>query len=289
MKILLTGCSGFLAQHVMPLLMNEGHEVIGVDKRPLQGWQPNKFIQTDVFDLGFKDMMGIDAVIHFAFVTNIPNSVRHPRETTYQNIDMTIHLVELAKEAQVKKFIFPSTASLYSSNAVPWKEDMPPLPIEPYSWQKLACEYACKMYSNVYGVNTAILRFFQVFGEYQREDTALSAFIKNKKEGKPITLTGATAQSSFKSGRRDFIYAGDVAEAVIKAVEDDSIGNGEIYNVCSGKVRTMEEIANALEAKVQWIPKRGYEVDCHWGDNSKLISKGWSPKVDIIEWIKQFA
>lgn len=289
MKVLITGASGFLAHHIIRICMSRGWYVIGVDKRPLPAnhIKPDYFIQTDVMDLGFRDLMGIDMVIHLAFITNIPNSVRHPRETTYQNIDMTVHLLELCKEAKVKKFVFPSTASLYSKNPTPWTEDMPPHPIEPYSWQKLSCEYLCKMYSEVYGVPTVILRFFQVFGELQREDTALAAFMRAKQEGKPITLTETTAQSSFKSGQRDFVYAGDLANAVLTVLESDKTGKGEIFNVASGRLHSMEEIAEAIGGEVQWIPKRDYEVEIHHGNIDKLKDLGWSPKIDVIKWLKR--
>ncbi len=264
-----------------------GWKTIGVDKRPIPSnhFYPEYFIQTDVRDLGYRDLMGVDYVVHLAFVTNIPNSVRHPKETAHDNICMTQHLLELAKETKVKKLLFPSTASLYSHNPTPWKEDMVPFPIEPYSWQKLSCEYLCQMYSKVYEVPTVITRFFQVFGELQREDTALSAFIKAKNSGKPITLTETTAQSTFKSGQRDFVYAGDVAKAVCDLLESD-YKNGEIFNVASGNIQTMEEIAHALKAKIVWIPQRGYEVERHHGDISKLKSLGWKPEVNIIDWLK---
>lgn len=262
---------------------------MGVDKRPIpQGHSiPNEFIQTKVEDLGFRDLMGVKHIYHLAFITNIPNSVRHPIETTRDNIDMTIRLFQYAKEAGVEKVLFPSTASLYSDNLTPWKEDMTPMPIEPYSWQKLACEYACQMYSKVYGLPSVIVRLFQVFGELQREDTALAAFLKAKRENKPIQLTETTAQSTFKSGQRDFIYAGDVAEAMMLLMESDKTGQGEIFNIGSGKVRTMEEIANALKAEIKWIPKRGYEVEKHQADISKIKSViNWKPSVDVIQWLK---
>ncbi len=278
---MVTGCSGFLGHHILKELTEQGHETVGVDKRPILHYMPDKFIQADVMDLGFRDLMDIDWVIHLAFVTNIPNSVRHPKETTYQNIDMTIHLLEVCREAGVKRFFFPSTASLYSNNPTPWKEDMPPMPIEPYSWQKLSLEYACKMWN----VPCIIGRFFQIFGEYQRADTALATFLKNKNEGKPITLTETTAQSTFKSGQRDFIYAGDVAKAVILLLEKGEVG--EIYNIASGEIRAMEEIAEALNCKVKWIPRREYEVERHRGDISKITALGWSPETDIIKWLKK--
>lgn len=283
MKILISGSSGFLAQHIGERFSRE-HEVIGVDKRPLGDWKPSKFIQTDVFNLNFRDMMGIDAVCHLAWRTNIPDCSRHPRESTRENIDMTIHLLELAKEAGVKKFFFPSTASLYGNNPTPWTEDMSPAPIEHYSWQKLACESACKMYAGM-GLNTVVARFFQIFGEYQRDDTALAAFLRAKKNGKPITLTETTAQSSFRSGQRDFIYAGDVAEAVYLLLTDDRAGQGEIYNVAGGKCNTMEEIANAIGGEVVWLPRRPWEVERHEGNIDKLKALGWEPKVDVIKWL----
>ena len=267
-----------------------GWYVIGIDKRPIPPGhpQPDYFIQTDVIDLGFRDLMGIDYIVHLAFSTNIPNSVRHPEQTTFRNIDMTIHLLEVAREAGIKKVLFPSTASLYSHNPTPWKEDMPPEPIEPYSWQKLACEYACQMYSRVYNLPTVIVRLFQVFGELQREDTALATFLKAKSENRPITLTETTAQSSFRSGQRDFIYAGDVAEAMVMLLQSDKTGKGEIFNVASGKIHTMEEIANVLKTEVKWIPRRKYEVERHLGDISKIKELGWKPKIDVLKWLENY-
>ena len=260
-----------------------------MDKRPIPTGHsiPNKFIQCDIRDLGFKDLLGIDWIFHLAFSTNIPNSVRHPIETTFDNIDMTIHLLQYAKEAGVKKVLFPSTASLYSHNPTPWKEDMTPMPIEPYSWQKLSCEYACKMYSGVYGLPSVIVRLFQVFGEFQREDTALAAFLKAKQENRPITLTETIAQSTFKSGQRDFIYAGDVAEAMMLLMESDKTGQGEIFNIGSGETKTMEEIANALEAEIKWMPRREYEVEKHQADISKIQNViNWKPKTKILKWLQ---
>lgn len=288
-KILVTGVSGFLGHHFVQAAQDAGYFVLGVDKRPIPKGhnKPNLFIQTNVNDLVYRDVMGTDYVVHFGWRTNIPDCQRHPIESTEQNINVGIRMLELAKEAGVKKFLFPSTASLYGTNPTPWTEDMEPQPIEPYSWQKLAMEHACKMYARVYGLPTIIFRFFQVFGEYQREDTALAAFLKAKKEGRAVTLTETTAQSSFRSGQRDFIYAGDLANALIRALESDTLGKGEILNVACGKVITMEQIADAMKAEVKWIPRREYEVERHEANVDKLLALGWKPKVDVLDWLKQ--
>lgn len=285
MKTVVTGSAGFLAQHIIPKFQKEGHTVIGIDKRP-EFHHSDRFILSSVRDLTYRDLLGVDYVVHLAWRTNIPDCSRHPEESSRDNIDTTVHLLEVAKEAGVKKVFFPSTASLYGNNPTPWKEDMVGSPIEHYSWQKLSCESLAKMYANSLGLNTVVARFFQIFGESQRDDTALAAFLRAKKANVPITLTETTAQSSFRSGQRDFIYAGDVADAVYLLTTDERAGKGEIYNVSRGKVNTMEDIAVAIGGEVKWIPRRPWEVERHEGDISKLQALGWNPKVDVLEWLK---
>lgn len=283
-KVMITGCNGFLGQHIVAAFQKVGYFVVGVDKRPILVAKPDKFIQTDVRDLNVRDLMGIRYVVHLAWRTNIPDCKRHPEESTYDNIDMTVHLVEVAKEAGIKRFVFPSTASLYGHMPTPWSEGMFPLsPIEPYSWQKLSAEYLLRMNSKE--LNSVIVRFFQVFGEYQREDTALAAFLRLRKQGLPITLTETMAQSKFKSGQRDFVYAGDLARAVVAVAEREDIDSGEIFNIASGTVHTMEEVAEAIGGDVVWIPKREYEVERHEADISKLKAIGWEPEVDVLSWM----
>lgn len=284
-RILVTGSSGFLGYHITRHLNMEGHTVIGVDKRPMTKWIPDSFLLTDVNDLTYRDLMGIDYVVHLAWRTNIPDCSRHPEESTRQNIDMTIHLLEVAKEAKVKKVFFPSTASLYGKLPTPWEEDMVGQPIEHYSWQKLSCEIACQMYASSLGLDTVIGRFFQVYGRHQREDTALAAFLKAKKNHMPITLTETMAQSSFRSGQRDFIHAEDLARAVETLLLAPT-ETGGVYNVASGTVHTMEEIAEAVGGEVKWIPRREWEVERHQGSIDRLVELGWSPTTDVLEWIR---
>lgn len=290
-KVLITGVSGFLGHHLIKVCVEKGWNVTGVDKRPIpEGHEiPDHFIQADVKDLKFRDLMGITYVIHLAWRTSISDCIRHPEESTDDNIDMSIHLLEVCKEAGVKKFLFPSTASLYGNNPTPWTEDMRPDPIEPYSWQKLSIEYACQMYAKSYKLPTVIMKFFQVFGELQREDTAISVFSRLKQSGRPVTLTKTAEGSEYKSGQRDFIYAGDLAEACVMALESDKTGQGEIFNVATGRVHTMEEIAEAMGAEIIFIDKRNFDVDRHHGDITKIQKTlGWGNNlVDVVEWLKE--
>lgn len=292
-KVLITGAAGFIAPHIIKKCLRAGWLVYGIDIRDPKDFSCVShanyiFNKKDVRHLVLADLQSIDYIFHLAFVTNIPNSINNPLTTTNDNINMTAYLLDLASQAKIKKFLFPSTASLYGNNPIPWRENMMPEPIEPYSWQKLACEQACVMWRKCYGLPTVVFRFFQVFGENQRPDTALFAFLKAKREGRPITLTETTAQSTFRTAQRDFIYVEDLADAVVKAAVSSKTGNGEIINIGSGKVITMEKVARAVGGKIVFIPKRNFEVERHQADISlakKLLN--WKPKTKIIDWLNK--
>ena len=289
-KILITGSSGFIAKHIIDVSLNKNWQITCVDKIP----PPIKlnhvhYLTKDVRSLNSNDLKGIDYIAHMAFVTNIPKSIKNPILTTRDNIEMTAVLLDKACKNNIQKFVFPSTASLFGNNPIPWSEDMPADPIEPYSWQKLSCEHLLKMWNIRYGLNTSSLRLFQVYGENQRNDTALAAFIKARKENKVITLTETTAQSSFKTGRRDFVYVKDVAKAFINCMESKITGKGEIINIGSGKMTSMEEIALTIGGKIEFIPKRNFEVECHQADTTKARKLlNWSAKVEVIPWLTNF-
>ncbi|GEM_PF-2046787 len=288
-KVLVTGAAGFIASHMVPALLRSGYTVVGVDRLPCRLIPPSArftFVKQDIADL--KDLRGFDYVVHLAFATNIPNSIADPVGTTYNNIDLGVKILQLAKEASVKKLLYPSTASLYGNQPLPWKENMPVFPSEPYSLQKYAMERFCRYYAGN-ALPTVIFRLFQVFGENQRQDTALSKFFRCRQEQKPIPITATTAQAGFKSARRDFIYAGDIAEVFVKALTSEAVGQGEIINIASGYNYTILEIAKLISDKIEFIPKRGFELDEHLADVT-LAKKlfGWKAKTDIKVWLKRY-
>lgn len=291
-KILITGAAGFIAPHIIEESLKRNWEVVAVDLKEVAEnlkYKDVKYLKKDVRNLDKDDLKAVDFIAHLAFITNIPNSIKYPIETTYDNIDMSAILLKKAEEANVKKVIFSSTASLYGNNPIPWVEGMQADPIEPYSWQKLSCEYLFKMWHERYGLKTSTVRLYQVYGENQRADTALAKFIKSKKENIPITLTETTAQSTFRTGRRDFIYVKDVAKAFLETMLSDKTGKGEIINIGTGIMTTMEKIAQTIGGEVKFIPKRNFEVEAHQADMSlcyKLIN--WKHEVEVIEWLENF-
>ncbi len=292
-KILITGASGFIAPHIIEKALEKDFKVFGVDIVEDENNISNKnyeFIRKDVRELDLEFLKDIDYVVHLAFVTNIPNSIQNPVDTTKDNIDMTVFLLKKCAEAKIKKFLFPSTGSLYGNNPIPWKEDMMADPIEPYSFQKLSCEFACKAWFECYGLPTTVFRFFQVYGENQRKDTAISKFIQSKKEGRPITLVETTAQSSFRTGRRDFIYVKDLADAVLIAAESEKTGKGEVLNIGTGIATTVEDVAKAVGGQITFIPRRKFEVEAHLADMTRTQNiLNWKHKVEILEWVKNFS
>jgi len=288
-KALITGVNGFIGKHLTNAFLRKNWHVTGIGGSHSQKLKHNQFIYLDggIENLSEQNMKNIDYIFHLGFATNIPNSIEHPVETTKDNIGNMIHLLDLSRKAEVKKFVFVSTGSLYGNNTTPWNEEMSPDPIEPYSWQKLSCEYACLMWMKLYGLPTVILRLFQVFGENQRWDTVIALFWQMKKEGKALTLTNAGSELSPKSLERDFVYVGEVADAFVKAAESKKTGRGEVINIASGKATAIEDIAMIIGDEISWIPKRDYEVVKHQADIIKAKQLlGWVPTIDVLQWLE---
>ena len=289
-KVLVTGASGFIAYHVIENLINSNFEVLGVDiHEPNHPFKGCKYIQKNVIDLTEKDLKGIEYIIHLACDTNIRNSIENPVPTTDNNLGITIKLLSLATKLKVKKLVFPSTASMYGTNPIPWNENMISDPGEPYSWQKISIEFALKMSTSRYKLPTTILRLFQVFGENQRKDTAIAAFINQKKNNKPITLIRSSEKSKFNTGRRDWIYVKDIAEAFKLTLISSNTGKGEIINIASGKLISVEEIAKTVGGEITFLPSRDYEVDDHLADVTKAKKiLNWEYKTNVIPWLKDY-
>lgn len=287
-KVLVTGASGFIASHMIPSLMKAGYHVVGLDRLPCTHVAPApnyEFIQKDIDDVD--SVAGMDYVIHLAFETSIPGCMKDPVGTTYNNLDLGVKMLELSKQAGVKKFLYPSTASLYGKQELPWKEDMATFPGEPYSLQKYAMERYLKYYADN-GLPTVVFRLFQVFGERQRQDQVLAKFFRCLKEGVPIPVTQTEAKDG-GSARRDFVYAGDIAEAFTMGIQSDKVGKGEIINIAGGYNYTIREIAEIISDKIETIPRRSFDLDEHLADVTKAKELlGWTAKTDVKDWLRTY-
>lgn len=290
-KILITGAAGFIAPYIISEFKNNGYDVIAIDKQEVDSKINGvTYLRKDVRDLKVSDLHGVDIIGHFAFLTNIPFSISSPCSTTDENIGMTTRLLTVATEAKIRRFLYPSTAALYGNNPIPWTEGMSGDPLEPYSFQKLATESLLKMWTKRYGLETAILRLFQVYSENPRQDGVLSIFIKAKRAGRPITLTETVPGSKYKTARRDFIHLEDVARAFFAAAEcKDLQEDGPVFNIATGVATEIGVLAEVIGGEVHYIPKRGYEVECHQADLRKTEKVlAWKAEIVFIEWLEKF-
>ncbi len=293
---LVTGGAGFIGSNLVDYLLDKGHEVVCVDNESAECndkfyWNPNAInVKADVTDYkAMKNVFtGVDYVFHFAAEARLQPAIKNPIEAVYKNCVGTTTVLQCAREAGVKRLVYSSTSSGYGFNPSPNIETQPDDCLNPYSASKVAAEKFCKMYSDLYGLEIVVLRYFNVFGE--RSPTrgqyapVIGIFQRQKDAGEPLTIVGDGTQ------RRDFIYVGDVARAnelaaLMPGVRDHL---GEVFNVGSGVNYSVQQIADAISDNQTYIPKRDGEMETTWSNIDKVNKViGWKPEVDVLEWIKR--
>jgi nucleoside-diphosphate-sugar epimerase len=293
MKILVTGGAGFIGSNLVDRLINEGHKVFVIDNL-LSGKKENLnkkaiFYKADICHLEkilplFK---GIDYVFHLAANPRVIFSVENPIESHKVNVDGNLNVLYSSYKNRVKRLIFASSSAVYGDiKKLPLKENMDPKPVSPYGLHKLIGEYYCKLFSNLYNLETVCLRYFNVYGP--RMDLnglyalVIGKFLKLKKENKPLIIYGDGKQT------RDFIYVDDVVKANILAMKSKKVGKGEVINICSGKNYSINYIAKLIGGEKIYLPARKGEMKHTLGDNSlakKLL--GWKPEISLEEGIEK--
>ena len=184
----------------------------------------------------------------------------------------------------MKNFVFSSTSAVYKCDHLVQSEDAKLCPtLNPYASSKYAGEDLCRMYSTLYGLHTTILRYFNVYGDRQHTTgqyaPVLGIFMKQSKEGLPLTVTGEGEQ------RRDFVHVSDVVDANILVAEKNTTPF-KVYNVGSGVSYSIKDIANMISENVTYIKKRSGEVVATQAMIEKIRELGWNPKVNLQDWIE---
>ena len=294
-KSLVTGGAGFIGSNLVDYLIDRGHQVVCVDNESAECndkfyWNDKAInVKGDVTDYKFMKnvFVGAEYVFHLAAEARLQPAIKNPIEAVYKNCVGTTTVLQCAREAGVKRVVYSSTSSGYGYNEPPNVETQPDDCLNPYSVSKIAAEKMCKMYSDLYGLETVVLRYFNVFGE--RSPTrgqyapVIGIFERQRDAGEPLTIVGDGTQ------RRDFIYVGDVARAnylasLMPGVRDNL---GGVFNVGSGINYSVQEIADAISDNQTYIPKREGEMDTTWSNIEKINHViGWKPEVDVLEWIK---
>ena len=293
---LVTGGAGFIGSNLVDYLIQQGHEVICVDNESAECndkfyWN-NKAcnIIGDITDYDFikNCFKDVDYVFHLAAESRLQPAIKNPIEAVYKNCVGTTTILQCAREAGVKRFVYSSTSSGYGFNPSPNVETQPDDCLNPYSASKVAAEKFCKMYSDLYGLETVVLRYFNVFGERSprrgQYAPVIGIFDRQRLSGEALTIVGDGTQ------RRDFIYVGDVAKANLIAAEAtlDKKYFGQVFNIGSGINYSVQEIADAISDNQTYIPKREGEMETTWSNIEKASEiLGWKPEVDVLEWIKK--
>lgn len=292
MNLLVTGGAGFIGSNLVDELIKRGHRVSVIDN--LSGGKKDNinpkclFFKKDIcnyklIEPHFKD---VDYVFHLAALPRVQYSIENPIETNQTNVAGTINILKSSHKAGVKRVIYSASSSAYGDQKkMPLKETMEVRPQSPYGLQKYISELYCRVWSEVYGLPTVSLRYFNVYGPRNNTDGAyalvIAKFLHQRKTAKPLTITGDGEQT------RDFTSVHDVVRANILAMKSSKVGKGEVINIGAGKNQSINKIAKLIGGPIKYIPAR-FEPHDTLADNSlakKLL--GWEPSVSIEEGIAE--
>ena len=293
MKVLVTGGAGFIGSNLTDKLIELGHSVVVIDNLStgkLDNVNPKaKFINKCLTNLeeDFLVGRGIDVVFHLAALARVQPSIKDPINFNEHNVTATLKLLYASYKAKVKRVVYSASSSAYGdATTFPTPETHPINPLSPYGLQKLIGEQYCKVFSEVYGLDTCSLRYFNIYGERMNLDgaycLAIGIFAKQMLEGKPLTITNDGNQ------RRDFTYVQDVVDANILAATLDTPLKGEVFNIGNGNNYSINEVADMLGGTKTYGVKV-LEPFQTLADNTKAREiLGWDPKGDLPKWIIQY-
>ncbi|WP_415879964.1 SDR family oxidoreductase [Methylomonas sp. TEB] len=290
MKVLVTGGAGFIGSHLSRELWQQGHQVSVIDSlvggrketiADLLGQERFEFHHADIRDADVIAPLfsGIDWVFHLAGLADIVPSIEQPRAYYETNVSGTFNVLEAARAAGIKRFVYAASSSCYGIPAqFPTPETAAIQPQYPYALTKYLGEELVMHWAQLYDLPAVSLRLFNVYGPHARTTGAYGAvfgvFLAQKINGKPFTVVGDGTQT------RDFTYVTDVANAFIAAAE--SALCGEIMNVGSGGTYSVNQLVGLLGGPIEYIPKRPGEPDCTFADTGKIKAKlGWQPQVSF--------
>ena len=294
-KTIVTGGAGFIGSNLVDKLIDMGVEVHIIDDLST-GFEKNInpkaiFHKIDIStlnpDLAWYEFKDTDVVFHLAALARVQPSIEDPIPFDNVNVSGTLRILKLAHNLGIKRFIYSASSSCYgNATKFPTPEEHPTNPLSPYGLQKYVGEQYCKMFSEVYGLDTVSLRYFNVYGERMSLEgaykLAIPIFAKQMLEDKPLTINNDGKQ------RRDFTYVGDVVNANILAATHPENLKGEAFNIGNGDNYSVNELADMLGGKKSYGNKV-IEPFQTLADNSKaLLILDWDPKGNLKEWIKKY-
>ena len=296
----MTGGAGFIGSNLSRELAKENQVTIIDDLST--GYIENiqdlinkdiiKFVEGSIIDIDVlqKIFNNVDYVFHEAAVVSVPLSIKDPIITNNVNINGTLSVLKAAMDNNVKKVVYASSCAVYGDpSRLPIKEDFSLDPLSPYALSKLACEYYCKIFNEVYNLPTVSLRYFNVYGPYQDPKSEYAAvipiFINRCIKGESLVIYGDGGQT------RDFVFVDDIVQANILAAESKVVGN---FNIGGGNHISINDLAKIImslskkDLKIIYQSPRSGEIMHSFADISKAREKlGFKPKFDLREGLEK--
>jgi UDP-glucose 4-epimerase len=300
-KIVVTGGAGFIGSNLARHLSNEKNHVVVIDNlstghleniQDLIETDSVKFFKGSITELNvLQDVFkGFDYVFHEAALPSVPRSIKEPLITNQVNINGTLNVLIAAKDAGVKKVVYASSSSVYGDTpTLPKTEKMAPHPLSPYAVSKLASEYYCSVFTEVFHLPTVALRYFNVYGPRQDPSSEYAAviprFIMNVLNDNPLIVYGDGNQT------RDFTFIDDVVHANVLAAESDTTG---VFNAAGGKRISINTLAKTVmtlcnkELEIVYEEIRPGDIKHSLSDISLAKEKfGYTPEFDIKNGLKE--
>ncbi len=287
MRVLVTGGSGFIGRSVLEELLIRGHEVLSLDLV-----EPSITVPFVIGDVRDPETLrnaaeGVDAIVHLAAIVSAVEAMERPLDTFRTNVEGTLNVAEAARREDAK-VIYASSVAVYGEPKVlPVSEDHPVHPTNVYGSTKLAGESLLLGYGGSYGLPVTSLRFFNVYGPHMKPGPyagVIYKFLERIREEKPLRIEGDGRQT------RDFVYVGDVARAVVLALESDATG---VYNVGTGREISILDLARLLfdltgrDTGLEFAPARPGDIRRSRADISKIRELGWEPSLSLEEGLRR--
>ncbi len=301
-KYLVTGAAGFIGRSIAAALLARGETVRGIDnfiagkRSNLVGLEAMEFIEGDLADPAAcaQACAGAEIVFHEAALASVPLSVENPVATNVNCIDATLNVLVAARAAGVRRVVYAGSSAAYGdAPTLPKHEAMLPYPISPYAVAKLAGEHYLRSFTRVYGLETVVLRYFNVFGPYQdpisHYSGVLAIFCRRMLSGDPITIYGDGEQS------RDFTYIDNVVNAnLLAAAAPATKVSGRMMNLATGSSITLNEIFKILReltgysGQPIYAPTRAGDIRDSLADIRLAMELlGYKPTVDFREGLRR--
>ena len=296
MKMLVTGGAGFIGSNLVDQLISEANEVQVIDNFS-SGKKENcndkaiyhrlDISNVDSIDTLKKIFKDVNTIFHCAALARVQPSIVDPLKYEVNNTLGLMNVLKAATDAKVRRLVYSASSSAYGpTDNLPSKESDPINPISPYANQKYYGELCCRMFSEVYGIETVSLRYFNVYGERQNLGgayaTVVGIFINQISKGEALTINGDGTQ------RRDFTYVGDVVNANILASKSLKVGSGEVINIGSGKNISINDLAEMLSENKKYMDSIN-EPFANLADINKAKKLlNWEPNTDLKSWIEKY-